>query len=781
MNLPFLRFLKKDKNRAESHVAVAPRPIIGVEKPASERLGRTFLPNVARGAEAEPETSLSVLATVGMSPAVSTGPSALSGAALTPKAATPGTTILPVVPSEGRTPSPAHKISPLTNFGLGIPRPNEPQAEKNDRTIALSLADLSAHIPDGMLSQVQFDPERRILFKAAEIERGMASGRPSVRLRCIYQQVPEFFSCEVSPEDTAQVVLPVAKVLEQFASFRVRSDQVRDPAIPQVETPFLRVTMEDSERFRTSIEVVSPAEPAVKSTVKPSRLPPFPAPLAPLRPTTPAAPSVATPPPIPEPGAELKPIKPIRLSLPTESKEAVAPPAAPSAPPTPSVEATPPRPIIQPRFSPNGIGVPASERVPASSGPPVPTPLPSPFAPPPPTRIPFQVAPPSDDLRAPLASTSAAAPVTSAPAISSPPPSSELPEIVSEGPRLHLPLRAVLRGIAPLQVSGPTEQVPESAQIDFPFSIIEPQLSLGKISLSPAQFSAALPAEFRERFKIEDSQTPIPLPLEEVLQHLPNDTLRMRADQEAPELVPAFETPFSQKAAEDAERLQLPASKMVLRQDAPSLPKNVESNQASTVAINQGAAVTEGRSPVAEVKPTFPKPVVNLTREKTLLPGTSVAPKASENTAPALQSGEPTALQRIFGTDEPLDLKSIVTHAGRLPGLRACAIMFSDGLSLAENFPREYKVDALCAIAPTIVQKIGTQIPGANLGPLTSITLFCAKESVSFFAHENLCLAALHAGADQVVSETRARLSAVVKELGRIYRPPPNDFHQPNA
>jgi hypothetical protein len=691
-----------------------------------------------------------------------------------PKHAAPATTILPGMLSQGRTQSPAHKISPGANFGLGIPRPNENQAEKNDRTIALPLADLSAHIPEGTLSPGQIDPERRIFFKAAEIERGMASGRPSVRLRSIYQQAPEFFRREVSPEDTTQVVLPVAKVLEQFANFKVRPDQLRDPAIPQMETPFLKVTMEDSERFKTSIEAVSPAEPAVKSTVEPLRIPPLPAPPAPLRPATPAAPSAATTPHIPGPVAESKPIKAIRLSLPTDNKEAVASSAAPPAPPTPSVESAPPRPIIKPRFSPNGIGVPVSERVPASSGPPVPTPLPSPFAPLPPTRISFKVAPPSDDLRAPLASASAAAPVRSAPAISSPGPSSELHETFSGGPRVHLPLRTILQGIAPLQVSGPTEEVPESAQIDFPFSIIEPQLSLGKISLSPAQFMAALPAEFRNRFKIKDPQTPIPLPLEEVLQHLPNDTLRMRADQEAPELVPAFETPFSQKAAEDAERFQLPTSKMPLRQDAPSLPENVESNQASTVAINQSPAVAEARSPVAELKPTFPKPVVNLTPEKALLPGTSVAPKPPQITAPALQSAERTPLQAIFETDAALDPKTIVAHAGRLPGLRACAIMFSDGLSLAENFPREYKVDALCAIAPTIVQKIGAQIPGANLGPLTSMTLFCARESVSFFAHENICLAALHAGADQVASETRARLSAVVKELGRMYGPQPN-------
>ena len=34
---------------------------------------------------------------------------------------------------------------------------------------------------------------RRILLKASEVEKGMASGKPAVSLATIYQQVPEIF------------------------------------------------------------------------------------------------------------------------------------------------------------------------------------------------------------------------------------------------------------------------------------------------------------------------------------------------------------------------------------------------------------------------------------------------------------------------------------------------------------------------------------------------------------------------------------------------------------
>ena len=44
--------------------------------------------------------------------------------------------------------------------------------------------------------------------------------------------------------------LPFEKVLEQFTSLQVRSDQERHQAVPQVETPFLKVTLEDNSAFR---------------------------------------------------------------------------------------------------------------------------------------------------------------------------------------------------------------------------------------------------------------------------------------------------------------------------------------------------------------------------------------------------------------------------------------------------------------------------------------------------------------------------------------------------
>jgi predicted regulator of Ras-like GTPase activity (Roadblock/LC7/MglB family) len=293
----------------------------------------------------------------------------------------------------------------------------------------------------------------------------------------------------------------------------------------------------------------------------------------------------------------------------------------------------------------------------------------------------------------------------------------------------------VLRGgFLPFQLSGPIDDVPETAAIEIPFSIIEPQLSLGRIVVSPAQFQTALPEEYRSLLKIEEIELPIALPLEEVLRNLPHESLRLRGDQEEIEITEAFDTPFSTKAAEDAARMKV----------------------ATGPITKPAAGVAAGVSGHDKGNLDFAATPEDVTLQESPIP--SIAPAR-------------TALQVAFDTDEALDAKSIVAYASRLPGVSACAIVFSDGLSLAGNIPTEYEAEALCALAPSIVKRIDDQMIGASLGPLNGMTLYCAKTPVSFFAYGNICLAALHS-ADALAAEIRARLSCVVRELAQMYAQP---------
>src|SRR5438309_952967 len=151
MNLPFVGIFKKRKV-GTSAGAVAIASVARIEKPASERFGKTVRPNVSRGIETSASAS---------SPSSSSFPGS-------PIPATAATATAPKTVSLGAN--------------------GEPAAE---RTIALQLADIIPQIPDGLLGVAEIDPQQRILLKASELERGMANGHPTVLLRAVYQQVPD--------------------------------------------------------------------------------------------------------------------------------------------------------------------------------------------------------------------------------------------------------------------------------------------------------------------------------------------------------------------------------------------------------------------------------------------------------------------------------------------------------------------------------------------------------------------------------------------------------------
>lgn len=683
MNLPFLRYFNFKKERgSEGGVAVAPRPITPLDKPASERFGKTVMPNVSRVVGTDSLGSFPLAVPIGnpapMPAPVANGP---------------------------------RKISLGGNGSIAVASKAESAAPVGERTIALQLADLAEHVPAGLLQTTPIDPEQRVLFKASELERGMASGRPTVLLRTIFQQVPDFFVGDVEANDPREVALPFGKVLEQFANFQVRPDQVADETVPQVETPFLKMTIEDGERHG---KPVAPIPSARKTEAE----------------VPPAAPPVEAPAVNPAPVVAENP-PPIRLTLPNDEKTSATAPAVPA--PIRLEAPSAPAPLPAKKISPNGMGVPATERVPASSGPPIPTPTPTPAAAGP-MRIPFKVTPPSNDLQ------------PARPATITPKPKPLPAVFATEGPRISLPLRVVLRRISPFQLSGPIDDVPETATIEIPFTIIEPQLSLGRITLSPAQFQAALPEEYRALFKIEDKDSPVLLPLQEVLQNLPNESLQLRGDQEESILTETFETPFSTKAAEDAARMKGATGPIA----KPALP-GVEMTPVVEAAVS---AAEPAAIPAAKIRSS--DPAVRPTR-----------PPLQEPAAPAGRS----ELQAAFDTDDVLDAKAVVALASQLPGVRACAIVFSDGLSLAGNIPAEFQAEGLCALAPSIVKRINDQVVGASLGQLDGMTLYCTKSPVSLFAHGNICLAALHS-AGEIAADVRNRLSCAVRELARMYAQP---------
>jgi predicted regulator of Ras-like GTPase activity (Roadblock/LC7/MglB family) len=716
MTIPFLSYFKKSKSAVKE---AAPKPVVApLAKPSSERFSKTVMPNATRTPPPQDPFEMAARSTAlgGQMPSVSTAtaPRTISFSPLSPAM------------------SPAPDLPPAVALAL------EPQVE---RVISLKLGDVMTEMPSGYLKPIEtIDETRRVLLKASEVEKGMATGKPAVSLATVYQQVPEIFIRRIADSDTTQLPLPFQKVLDGFASMQVRADQERAGAVPQVETPFLKVTLEDNQKFGTT------TEPLETTEMPPVR----------IQPPTAAAFAAAEPEEV------------------ADAIQRMAP-----APSTNGVSSTKPT-RIPFKLSPNGTDVPAPESVPASSGPSVPSLLPSPFAPvtpvagiddpavaapqkpgsaiqatTPPVRIPFKMAPlsPVAEEEAkpkpepwltkenlPVSSDAPAEPKAEAPVASETTRSAET--------KISLPLLPILKNLPPMQLTGDPGCVPPDVRMELPFALVEPQLASGRVSVTAKVFEVSLPVSFRGLFQAGPGAVDIVLPLQEVLKNLPAASLRMRDDQEEQEAGQDFATPFSAKAEEDAKRFNVPAQPVA----KPVVPEPVGRDSVEPKTDAPATSRLDGVSPYPETE--------NVSAE------TTTAAEEADTDRPLR-----TPLQVALDTDEKLDAKGVVALVNKIPGVKACAIHFGDGLSLAGSLPEELETDGICAMAPSLMQRVENHLVETKLGPLRGMTLSCTKGAVTFYMHENLCLAALHADLD-LPAETREKLSRIVHELSRKYSHP---------
>ncbi len=444
MTIPFLDLFKKFTTRftpakTEPVAPVAPARV--VKKPASERLSKTVLPHATRSFSA-PDPFRSA---AGATPARASAPPLELGARR-----------ITASPKKPRT----------SNLPPALARALEPKLE---RAISLRIADFIDRIPSGYIKPVEIlDASARVSLKASEIEKGMPEQNPTISLPSLYQQLPEIFLRNVRPDDETRVALPYEKVLEQFKSAHVRSDQLRDPQVPQVDTPILKATIQDSERFGTKIE---PLETSALPSI-------------PMKPATAASIAAAEPEAIVQETAKSKSSGHAVISL-------YSPDLKPkSEPPAPSRAGT----KIPFDLSPNGTGASAIERVPASSGPPVPTPLP------------FTPELPKLALQSPVEIPKTPPPLLKAPAVSSAlkPATTSAPAKVETS--IALSLKVVLQNLPAFQLDGDLTKVSEDAQVSLPLSLVESQLASGRISIAPEVFQAAVPEQYRGFFQTDDAK-----------------------------------------------------------------------------------------------------------------------------------------------------------------------------------------------------------------------------------------------------------------------------------
>ncbi len=324
-----------------------------------------------------------------------------------------------------------------------------------------------------------------------------------------------------------------------------------------------------------------------------------------------------------------------------------------------------------------------------------------------------------------------------------------------------LPLCPILASLPPMQVAGDVASVPADAKISFRIALIAPQLATGKVTIPPKDFHAALPEQYRGLFLPDVVEAPVQLSLPDVLANLPGDSLRMREDQEVTTQDETFETPFSAKAKEDAERFaqgRKTAHPSAAAPSKPAVPPKAETPKIELPKVAE-AEVPKVRAPDLQI-PKVAAPKIEAAKVELSAPvdafRVAMGPAAKWETARPAE-GAPK-----------FDAKAAIALACALPGVASCSVIFTDGLIIAGNIPDEMHMEGLSAVAPTMLQKLQKHMCETQLGPLSSMTVHGEKSPVTFFGAGDLCLTAVHNGVE-LSAESRRELGRITQELSRTY------------
>ncbi len=141
-----------------------------------------------------------------------------------------------------------------------IPSAPAPTAEAPDVAVTLEVGDFLDRLPPNFLGAGPYDRHQKIEFRASELYSDLTKGRASVPASTIYAKFPAIFARPVTDTEDVEVALPLQKLVEQLsAAFQTRADQVAEENVGEIETPFLQVAKEDSERLPTAVGTVAGA------------------------------------------------------------------------------------------------------------------------------------------------------------------------------------------------------------------------------------------------------------------------------------------------------------------------------------------------------------------------------------------------------------------------------------------------------------------------------------------------------------------------------------------
>jgi hypothetical protein len=152
---------------------------------------------------------------------------------------------------------------------------------------------------------------------------------------------------------------------------------------------------------------------------------------------------------------------------------------------------------------------------------------------------------------------SAPALVEAAPAL--PPAPQTLPAPEDVPAQVSMRLVSVLRSVSHDSLGFDAARVPDTVMVDFPLSLIRPQLATGRVQVGLNDIISGVAEKFRPAFARAEPSLVASLPLSELFHALPSEAIPAAAPSPVAPPAAVFETPFSNRAVEDATRIPLPA------------------------------------------------------------------------------------------------------------------------------------------------------------------------------------------------------------------------------
>ncbi len=151
------------------------------------------------------------------------------------------------------------------------------------------------------------------------------------------------------------------------------------------------------------------------------------------------------------------------------------------------------------------------------------------------------------------------------------------------------------------------------------------------------------------------------------------------------------------------------------------------------------------------------------------LPSPAEASEISDADAASRKADAIAALQEIFMTEESMEARSVLAHILKLPGITGAMLGTPDGLKLAGALSSKFDADALCAITPSLLNRLGKFSEEVNMGALNSLTLEVSNTLLSIFSSNGVSLFIEHQR-KEFAPGIRARLSSIIRHLSDIYR-----------